>query len=53
MITEKHCCRDCKHNSVIPDIKNKWELICLKNHKELNKTGGLTDCTYFEEKNVA
>ena len=51
MITEMHCCRDCRSKLSVPNNHDctSWELVCIKRRKEVNKNGGLTDCPVFEE----
>ena len=52
MISEKHCCCDCKKHIPVPvnPEATRYELVCLMKRREVNPDGGLTDCTVFEEK---
>jgi len=50
-IVEYHCCADCRHALIIPhDVYGNDELVCLERHDEVNHTGGLSNCTFFNEK---
>lgn len=50
-ITEMNLCSTCKHSCLFFD--NKGEIvdnICKKNSRSVNRTGGLTTCTWWESR---
>lgn len=53
-ITEYHCCNDCEHKCIVPVSihQDRWELACLKNRKEVNREGGLTNCPVWKDEDM-
>lgn len=52
MIIEKHLCGECKYSVVLPVASDlsAYECCCKQKNKAVNRDGGLTDCTEYEEK---
>lgn len=49
IITEYHCCCECKYQISVPGKVEEWESGCLHRHGKPNASGGLTSCEYWEE----